>query len=360
MSKSTETPWAQTNLGAGIVGGVVVLIIGAIGNTVLDGMPAWLRWVVSAASVLVGLILVSAINRTWRNRIWVSFGSWIAGLRPVSTARLRREVAAEREAADKEHAEMLEARRRSPSPPSWLIRHDRRMGRDEFDNDTFWLTNMGFPVTEVEVTGDPAFIVLPHRVIFPSHDNGVGQWFAGNITERGRQEGVTLAITWRNRHGDPGSFEYRLEPEAIADMGLETRDQAYSRGRADGFAEGRAEGVVVGRATLQAEVDAKRARPVRQPSWLVGRKPNAPSNQWILVNSVEGAVATEVFLFGDSDFTATSAADWPDLTGVNSGEFRGIARMEDIVFRIEWNDANGERQGGTFHYRAADGGFGTF
>lgn len=344
------TPWVQSNLGAGVVAAVVGLALGVVVNAIFDGMIWWLRIAVVAGAVVIGLVLFSAINEKWRERIWARLGRWIRGLRPVTIARLRREVAAERSAVEKEHAEATAERQKSPSPPQWVIRYDRRMGRDEFDNDTFWLTNMGFPVREVEVTGDPEFIELPHRVIFQAHDHGTGQWFAADITERGRREGVTLTITHLNRHGDPGTFDYRLEPDVIGDMKLETRDDAYTRGRADGRAEGHAAGVEAGRQALQSEIDTQRAKPVRKPRWAILQKPDG---DWTLANTSEGAVATVVTLDAPpNQFTFYSAADWDDMSGVSVQGFRGLAvgAGVHVAFTVEWNDVNGIRQTSPIHW----------
>ncbi|MWB99031.1 hypothetical protein [Agromyces seonyuensis] len=350
MAESAETPWVQSNLGASIFGGAVVLILGALGNTLVEDMPNWLRWVVTAGAVLIGLMLFSAINETWRNRVWVRIGSSVAGLRPVRIVTLRKKVAEAESAAEKRYNEALQARAESPSPPAWTIRYDRRMGHDEFDNDTFWLTNMGFPVTEVEVVGDSEFIELPHRVIFQAHENGTGRWFAGNITERGRREGVTLTITHRNRHGEPGSFDYQLEPETIAEMKLETREEAYARGKADGNVEGHTLGVEAGRRSLQSEIDAQRAKPVRKPRWAVMQ---TTSGTWALTNNSDGAVATAVTLdAAPTDFTFHSAADWEHLTGIAGQTFQGqaLGAGGHVAFTVEWNDVNGIRQSTSIHW----------
>lgn len=352
VRREEGTPWVQTNLGASIIGGAVVLILGALGNTLFDNMPNWLRWVVTAGALLVGLILFSAVNEGWRDRTWFRFGKWVAGLRPVTTARLDREVAAERKAAAKEHADEIAARRKSPSPPAWRLQAN---GRDLGDLDEpyqgFWLWNKGFPVTEVEISGNPDFVWFPHRAIFHSADSNAGQFLAMGLTEKAHAEGFTLTYSWRNRYGDPGTEDIRYEPEWISQEGVETPAMTYKRGKADGLSEGHAAGFEEGRKDMQAEIDRQRARPVRKARWLVETQPDARNQAWVLVNTSDGAVATEVTLDAPNYFTFLSAADWEDMTGVARQAFRGLERDGSfVVFTVEWNDANGQRQSEQVRY----------
>lgn len=350
VQRNQATPWVQTNLGASVAGGALVLVLGALGNTLFDDLPNWLRWVVSGAAFVLGILLFSAINEKWRTQIWLRVGEWLSGLRPVTVARLRREVAEERAAADSEYEQILAAQRSTPRPPAWRIRHDQHFGRDENDNDAFWLTNMGFPVTEVEVTGDPTHIGLPHRVIFQLADHGTGQWFAGNITEQGRRDGVTLTITHRNSYGELGDFEYRLSADQIAEMGIETRSQSYDRGRKDGIEEGHAAGVDAGRQALLSEIDSQRTKLIRKARWAVVRMPNG---SWTLSNTSMGSVATDVSLNAlPAEFTFFSAADWESMTGVISMQFEGMAvgAASHVAFEVEWNDEHTMPQTTAVHW----------
>jgi hypothetical protein len=280
----------------------------------------------------------------------------LAGFRPVTIRRLRREVSEAKAEGFKERDDAVAAERQSPRPPSWRLRYDSYMGRDENDNDVFWLTNMGFPVSEIEVTGNPAHIVFPRRVVFTGADNGTGQGFAGNITDLGRAEGVTLHITWRNQYGDPGEFDYRLESEDIAGLGLETRPQAYERGKTEGIEEGRAAGIEAGRQAMRAEIDNQRARPPKKARWLVLRDPESPKDGWVLINMAEGTVATEVELDADIDFKFWSATGWDDLSGIANGKFQGYTNNPVTFFTVEWNDANAVRQVARVEYVSPDSG----
>lgn len=346
------TPWVQTNLGASIFGGAVVLILGALGNTLFEDMPNWLRWIVTAGAVLVGLILFSAINELWRDRVWVHLGKWIAGMRPVTMARLDREVAAERTAAEKEHADDIAARQKSPSPPAWRLQaNGRELGDLDERYQGFWLWNKGFPVTDVEVTGDSNFVKFPHRAVFSSADSNAGQFLAMGLTEKAHAEGFTLTYSWRNRYRDPGSEDIRYEAEWISQQGVETPAMTYERGKADGLSEGHAAGFEAGRKDMQEEIDRQRARPVRKARWLVGPQPDERNQAWALANTSDGAVATEVTMDAPNYFTFLSAADWEDMTGVSHQAFRGFERDGSfVVFTVEWNDANGQRQSEQVRY----------
>lgn len=351
MDKVEPTPpWIQTNLGASVFATLLGLFLGSVLNSSLEALSGGLRAIILVGVALVAVVVASAVSRRWRSRLWIPILVWAAGLQPVTAASRTRAVAAAKQAVFDEHAAQEEARLRSPSPPSWVIRHDRRMGRDEFDNDTFWLTNMGFPVKEVEISGNPEFIGFPHRVVFQNHENGIGQWFAANITERGRAEGVTLTISWRNRHGDPGSFDYRLEPDALAEMAIETRDEAFARGKSEGFAAGRDEGNAQGRAELLAELEAKRGIPIRKARWAVVRMPNG---SWTLSNTAQGSLAFKVVLDApSSDFTFFSAADWDEMPGVHSERFEGLIPGvgTHVAFNVAWEDANGAPQTSEVHW----------
>lgn len=73
--------WVQSNLGASIVGGLVVGIVFWIGSRVVDEVPldaiASVLGVAVALSIILFSIVFSIVNKTWRGWTW----SWLFGLR---------------------------------------------------------------------------------------------------------------------------------------------------------------------------------------------------------------------------------------------------------------------------------------
>ena len=78
----------QSNLGASIVGGLVVGVLLLFGSRIVNDVPlgelAAFLTIASVLAVALGLIVFSFVNRTWRGRTW----GWLAGLR-LSTRRQR-------------------------------------------------------------------------------------------------------------------------------------------------------------------------------------------------------------------------------------------------------------------------------
>jgi hypothetical protein len=258
---------------------------------------------------------------------------WIAGLR-LSTIRSRRRLYDE---GFQDRDEEVKRERAAAKQPLWRVTRDR----GHIDDRTYWLTNLSWVAWDVRVDVDPLFFAFDEQPFFPGEfgddtpGGTTGKWFSGLITDRGRVEGVTFIVEWRDANGDRHTAHTTFAAETLP---LESRDEAYMRGRTE----------------LQAEIDDRRAKPIRRPRWLVGKVRNG-STGWMLINASEGSIATEVTLDAESAwFVITGAADWEDGNGVARLPFNGIlttgGRSFGVDFYIEWNDREGERQSATFHY----------
>lgn len=313
----------QSPLVATIVGGLVVALV------------VWLITVV-----------VARVRRVRLGELLTSAACWVRDTRPVTVRRLRREVAEARSQGYKDRDDAVAIERRSPSPPVWRLNYDAHMGRDEDDNDVFWLTNVGFPVTEVEVTADPELVLLPRRVVFTGIENGTGQGFAATITDVGRERGITLQVSWRNRYGDPGSEGLKLSAEQVSALGIETRPQAYGRGKADGFAEGLESGIAQGRLEIQNEINAARVIPVA-PIWSVERWKDSQRWRYRLTNYARGSTAFDVRLSVEqaAEFSFRSDVRWNQIHGLVTEEFDGLESRASrgVHFTVSWSDQNGDR-----------------
>lgn len=111
----------------------------------------------------------------------------------------------------------------------------------------------------------------------------------------------------------------------------ETREQAHERGRAG----------------LQAEIDARRSRPVLKPQWMLGRDLTV-EGEYLIVNSAKGAVAKDVELEASTQmFTFIGAPRWDNLTGEATAVFKGFVSHHGGMFGVDvtvsWTDEHGER-----------------
>ncbi len=229
--------WVQSNLGAAIVGGLVVAIVFSVGSRAISDIPLSTLGLVACVAVVVGLIVFSIANRGWRNRTW----GWLFGLR--LTTRFRR--ARDRESASidgyadgtesmvpavrqlQKQVDLAEAERDSskqaaedaiatrdqivwapttaqatqpPLPrPRWRVLRAFGSDADDFD---FKLMN-AVPrsvAKEVRLESDQDLVILDagHWEDLSGPTNGS---FRGRINDRGRQAGVQFTVTWWDEHG---------------------------------------------------------------------------------------------------------------------------------------------------------------
>lgn len=79
--------WVQSNLGASIVGGLVVGGVLWLGSRVASDVPLLAVVIGVAVAIVLGLSVFSVVNRKWRGRTW----GWLFGLR-LLTRKKREEL----------------------------------------------------------------------------------------------------------------------------------------------------------------------------------------------------------------------------------------------------------------------------
>jgi hypothetical protein len=103
-----------------------------------------------------------------------------------------------------------------------------------------------------------------------------------------------------------------------------------------------------GRNEFEAELEAKRRRPLIRAQWLIGEK-QGQQYTWELRNMAQSSTARNVSIVVDSAYFRTaSAMDWGKVDGGTLVEFTGAltsgGRSYDVTFGVSWTDANDEDQ----------------
>lgn len=302
--------WAQSPLGATIVGTLIASLI---------------LWIASLI-----------YKRVTKASFWPVFGSWALSLLKwpltlrVKTKRQLQTLDAGGYA--RRDREVTEEREHTPRP-TWLIDQRGSMA----DDHVFILRNAGYSVDDVAVEIDDGGLKLRRPVFWrgsfgDSMPGSVpGRDFEGDLTEKGRTDGVTFKISYTDQAGDTQVEEYFLSPDRLMANELETREQAYARGRAD----------------VQSELDAQRTRPMVRAQWLIG-KAKGKDGVFLILNTADGAVARDVSLSAPtSTFTFIGAPQWEDVSGEGQRVFGGRisehGRVFGVEINVEWTDGNGER-----------------
>lgn len=353
MGKTEQTePWYQRNLQAGAIVTAVGLALGWILTAVFEGMNVITRVSVILGVAVVALLLMSLFNRRWRTSTWVAFGSWLKGLDIVT----HRKRAAIRQEGFDAHVVEMESLRARIQQPAWRVDARDALG----ERNLYWLNNHGGPAQEVTVTAEPEFFVPDGDIHWRSFNaagmagGSVGSWFKGQITERGRDEGVAFHVSWVDGSGELRERDVFMPSEEFRAGRDEALQAEYVRGRADGRME------------AFAERDAMPPVPLPRPRWAVTFDDGSVTvdrdgmtEPFVLINRVERSVAREVRIDTHPDyFRLTSAGHWADLSGEARGGFTGSrtanGQTYGITFTISWFDERGESQSDTYEFGATD------
>lgn len=309
--------WSQTNLGAGIIAGLVVVFL------------AWLASVIFARVKKIGY-----------RELWVRFGKWVRDTWPVMRRTRDRQVKKADTDAYKRRSDEIDRERKAAKQPYWEVDP-----RDRFGNGSMLLTDSGFGATDVRITSnDPELCVIVNGGQHFDHfiNGGVGsttgRQFDAALTERGRREGASFHVTWLDANGDLHEQDVILTPESILNAQELENNDYFVRG------------VIEGRKQLQNELDEARTKPVKKPRWVIVQdQDESTSNNWLVANMAEGATALHVSVDAPrGELVFLSAADWPDMTGKSQQTFSGYLTSHGesygVTFTVEWTDANGDRR----------------
>lgn len=345
MGTDARTPWPQTITGALFINGVVTAVV-SVGTTWLINNAAKLPWpLIVTTFLVVGVVvflLASLFQKRLREAIWRRPWAWLTGLR-ITTREGRRALV--QEGRDARSAEVAKERELGGQPVWRISVPNQASGFGSF----YWLNNHGAGVSDVTLTCDRTLFILHEEVVFPGPlTPHTGKQFSGELTERGRTEGVVFTVAWRDDNGDPQSREVPLTPEGIRDG----RDRAFEEARIAGLVQGRKEG----RAALQAELEAERQANATRlpPDWAVTEvvtgQLGSTGIELRLTNAEAcGPISDVQITHGGGAFTF-SASTFVDGEFPGRKAFRGvlssIGRRRGIDFGVSWLDGNGERQNG--------------
>lgn len=324
----TRTPYYQSNFGAAVASGLVIVLSTLVLNVLVKDLKPWQLLVLVGGLAVLVAVATSLIMRTWRQKTWISFGKWASGLGFLTN---RRRSAIFKSGYAKRNDEVAAERRRSLAP-SWHVdvkSHFNDEGR------LFWLNNRGHVVTDVRLAVDAEYFQLDADAFWPGPwGGGTGKFFEGVPTVNGRTTGIPFLISWVDQNGDAKSTEEPvvLRPEQLQ-APAETADEAYQRGRADAIAE-------------QAETVPKR---LIRPAWQVGNSKVGGSSAYLLANHATGSFASQVILDTPPQFfTFMSARELGDLAGGEVGPFQGrlteTGHVLGVTFAVRWTDAKGDDQ----------------
>lgn len=345
MSDEQRLPFGQTTAGIIVIQGVVTAVVSAVVTWLINN-AADLPWLLIVA-VFVGVAVVifiglSLFSRNLRAAIWIRFGKWVRGFRPVTTRKHERAVAGAFQAGIDSEKEKVAAERARSRNPTWHIDARDRMG----EHDLLWLENHGWEVHDVEMTCDPSLFVLDGQVSWPGSFGSdrpggyVGKQFRGQPTDLGRSQGVIFHVTWHDQNGDQHEADVPYPPKEMRARDQEIHNEAWAEGRAAGRAE-----------VLAEAEESQPGPPPVKPRWILvpDHGDDVVDNTWIVANVAEGAIAKHVSIDAKrSDLVFLSAADWPDMTGKAHNTFSAYLTKQGetygVTFSIEWTDANGERQ----------------
>jgi len=307
-------------------------------------------------AVLVGLVIlvalaVSVASRKWRNRVWRQPFEWAKGLRVTTRAERER---IEVQGYERRSAEVRAERDVAPRPAWRVDPRDRLWGQQTLH----WLENYGYQVFDVAVTCDPEVFKLDGDAFFPGGfgtnvpGGSVGQQFHGTPTDRGREEGVTFTVTWRDKNGDWHSEPVYMSPDDIRVGKDDAIEHASELAWKEGYAAAKA---ALEESALEESIPPRQP-PLPRPRWTIDADTGDGASDWYTIqNHVPRSVAREVRVEAGPDFEIRDAGHWEDLsvTGPTNGtghfqafsSERGHLSGVDVV--VTWYDENGERQAET-------------
>jgi hypothetical protein len=324
-----KPPFYESNFGAAVIGGLVVVVISTVFNALVDDLKIWQLAIFIVSLTALTAFVTSVVKSSWRQATWLAFASWTRGLGLLTNQRRADLIARGYDTRDEE----VRAERRRSQPPAW---HVDAKGIFNEDGRVFWLNNRGHLVRDVRLLTDAQYFLLDADAFWPGDwSSGTGKYFEGTLTKKGATLGVPFQIEWIDQNGDARSTTepVLLRPEQMQPAPTETREQAYRRGRE----------------SVLAEQNAAKTKRVTRPAWQVGRPKSGGPLEFLLVNHAIGSVAEEVILEAPStSFTFMSAREVGDVNGGATAEFRGRPTQDGhylgVTFGIDWTDEHGDRR----------------
>jgi len=308
-------------------------------------MPIGLTILVAVVALVTLVVLaISVVSPNWRDRVWRRSFDWVVGLH-VTTRSGRERIEA---SGYERRSEEVRAERETTPRPSWRVTsRDRLFGQ----TDLHWLENRGYEAFDVGLTCDPDFFKIDGEVFFGgSFGTGfpmgsIGKQFFGAPTERGREEGVTFTVTWRDKNGDSHSAPVYMNPEDIR-LG---KDDAIEEARNVAWKEGYA----AAQAATESQPPEPKQPPLPRPRWIVEADTEDGAPDWYTIqNLVPRSVAREVRVEAGPEFQILDAGHWEDLSTSGPASGRGsfqawandwaVANGVDVV--ITWYDEQGNAQ----------------
>ncbi len=327
-----EVPFTQTNLGATVIGGIILLGLSILINALIDGSPVIARVAVVLGATVLGLLAASIASARWRARTWISLGRWLRGLDVLTN---KRREAIRQEGYEARSAE-IEQERAIVRQPAWRFEARDALG----ERDLFWLHNHGYGATDVHVSCDPEFFTTDGDVFFRDFGNSggggsTGKWFKGYPTKRGLKEGVIFTVRWRDTNGDAHQKEVFLPPIELESAQERALREAHMKGKAEGAREARAESAT--------------KLPTPAPRWTLTALDRSGSRRtWHLRNLIRESVVNHVRVDVEpaGAFIHEDGAFWTVFDEATDGTFSG--RVTDYGARkgfeitVWWKDAEGE------------------
>lgn len=337
----------------GVVSGVVLFFLNWV-YTEVTKLPLPLPVpVILLVGLALAALVASLVSKTWRRRFWsIAIGGFFrrhhiivttAGRERRRLRRMVRRVAESTRRYGDAHAR-VEGFNAGVEARSLEVADERRKAAerypdfrveqkgDSWGENVYFLVNSGWPARDVKVHApDPDLFVLDSgEGNFKGLYDGGDKWFTGEISERGKAEGVDFPVSWIDSAGD--------EIKATAPY-----NPAASRGASESAREAHRRGYQ----EAMSDVEASRAKPKRPPLWYVKR---VEEDTFILGNGSKDTVATNINLIVEDGrlFSITSPPEQDVLLGSAETTFKGqstvAGRKEGIWFLIEWSTVDGDPQ----------------
>lgn len=358
----SEGKWYNGALVSNVLGGLIVaVVIWIVTQMITEAtkaeLPFWVYLVVAGAVLFVASWAIPLWRRTIWGTVAAIFG-WVFAIRPVTKAQRSALVSTGYE----QHKSEVEAERLTARQPRWgFSAEDRLFG----DMSMFWLHNHGYEARDVRVAVDPSEFLTDGEVFFRGGFGSgmpggiVGKHFRGATTDKGRDNGVTFTVSWRDANDNGHDREVFMSPEEIRKGTTSATEEARDQGWKEGYSHAKEffENKI-------AEEKASQLAPVPSPAprWMIAPENTEEDNVFVLRNAVPRSVAREVRLEADSDLKILDAAQWKDLSGTDTtgaaGTFMAVFSKQGETFGVNlylsWYDENGKKHGANLFMSAPD------
>lgn len=318
MSEKNKNPFVQTNLGSAVVGGLIVAALTAAFGVVVHGLPGWVILLFAAGTLLLVALIFSLANRQWRATFWGSIGrsiKWFFAIRWFTTRKQKKALVDSGYAARSK--EIGRERAAARKPDFWIEK--KSPGFYVIRNRGWWVTDVWLSAPEEEFEFESVHSWPKEQFGDDTLGSHSGKTFDGNPTAKGRADGVTFAVDWLDRNGDPDHADLPFSPPALP--------------------------------------------PVVRAVWEIAPHPSK-GGTWAIVNHAKGSVAKRVHLepIGSPFVVMRSGADWGEIKGGDVELFAAkpldAAKMLGGQFLITWLDQNNEEQKQPFQLPPLGAGFG--